>query len=83
MKFPAAGKKLVGSAQSRRLGCVLQHGALPLRGDLARILQVLARPDTTPERIHRRAATLGELLGREIPWQEAAEAVCRGFCRDV
>jgi lipoate-protein ligase A len=72
-------KKLVGSAQARRLGCVLQHGALPLRGDLARILQALAHPETTPERIRRRAATLGELLGREVSWQEAADAVCRGF----
>jgi lipoate-protein ligase A len=78
-EISAGGKKLVGSAQARRLGCVLQHGALPLRGDLARILQVLARPDSTPERIRRRAATLEELLGREVSWQEAAEAVCRGF----
>jgi lipoyl(octanoyl) transferase len=78
-EISCGGKKLVGSAQSRRLGCVLQHGALPLRGDLARILQVLAHPDSTPERIHLRAATLGELLGREVTWREAADAVCRGF----
>jgi lipoate-protein ligase A len=78
-EISCGGKKLVGSAQARRLGCVLQHGALPLGGDLARILQVLAHPDSTPERIRRRAATLGELLGREVTWQEAADAVCRGF----
>ncbi len=72
-------RKLIGSAQARRLGGVLQHGALPLRGDLSRILQVLANPDTTPERIHRRAATLGELLGRAVSWQETADAVARGF----
>lgn len=78
-EISAGGKKLIGSAQARRMGGVLQHGAFPLRGDLARILQALAKPDTTPERIHRRAATLGELLGREISWQEAADAVARGF----
>jgi lipoate-protein ligase A len=78
-EISCAGKKLVGSAQARRLGCVLQHGTIPLRGDLARILQVLAHPDTTPERVRRRAATLGDLLGREVEWQEAAEAVCAGF----
>jgi lipoate-protein ligase A len=72
-------RKLIGSAQARRLGGVLQHGALPLRGDLTRILQVLAKPDTTPERIRRRAVTLADLLGREVPWAEAAEAVARGF----
>jgi lipoate-protein ligase A len=78
-EISAGGKKLVGSAQSRRLGCVLQHGALPLRGDLTRILQVLTKKETTPERIHGRAATLEELLGREVSWQEAARAACRGF----
>ncbi len=78
-EISCGGKKLVGSAQARRLGCVLQHGAIPLRGDLARILQVLALPDTTPERVRRRAATLGDQLGREVTWQEAADAVCRGF----
>jgi len=78
-EISAGGKKLIGSAQARRLGGVLQHGALPLHGDLARILQVLAKPDTAPERIHRRAATLGELLGRDVSWQEAADAIARGF----
>jgi lipoate-protein ligase A len=72
-------KKLIGSAQARRLGGVLQHGALPLRGDLSRILQVLSNPDSTAERIRRRAVTLAGLLGREVPWAEAAEAVARGF----
>jgi lipoate-protein ligase A len=78
-EISSGGKKLIGSAQARRLGGVLQHGALPLRGDLARILLVLAKPDTTPERVRRRAATLGELLGRELSWQAAAEVVVRGF----
>ena len=78
-EISAGWRKLIGSAQARRLGGVLQHGALPLRGDLARILQVLAGVDTTPERIRRRAATLAELLGRDIAWQEAADAVARGF----
>ncbi len=78
-EISCGGKKLVGSAQARRLGCVLQHGAIPLRGDLARILQALARADTTPERVRRRAATLADLLGREVEWQEAADAVCAGF----
>ena len=78
-EISCGGKKLVGSAQARRLGCVLQHGAIPLRGDLARILQALAHPDTTPERVRRRAVTLADLLGREVEWQTAADAVCAGF----
>jgi lipoate-protein ligase A len=78
-EISAGGKKLIGSAQARRLGGVLQHGAFPLRGDLARILQALAGPHLPPERVRRRGATLGELLGREVSWAEAADAVARGF----
>ncbi len=57
----------------------MQHGAFPLRGDIARILQGLSGPQIPPERVRRRAATLGELLGREVSWREAADAVSRGF----
>ncbi|MEJ2486788.1 MAG: lipoate--protein ligase family protein, partial [Anaerolineales bacterium] len=35
-EITADGKKLVGSAQARRQGGVLQHGTLPLYGDLTR-----------------------------------------------
>ncbi len=35
------GKKLIGSAQARRKEGVLQHGSLPLVGDLTRICQAL------------------------------------------
>ncbi len=57
------GKKLVGSAQARRHEGVLQHGSLPLTGDLTRITRVLNYPAETDrqhaaERIHLRAATL-------------------------
>jgi lipoyl(octanoyl) transferase len=78
-EISAGGKKLIGSAQARRSGGVLQHGALPLRGDLARILLALAHPDTTPERVRRRTANCGDLLGRDVSWQAAADAVVRGF----
>lgn len=44
-EITVGGKKLVGSAQARRKEGVLQHGSLPLSGDLTRILQVLVFPD--------------------------------------
>ncbi len=78
-EISAGGRKLIGSAQARRAGGVLQHGAFPLRGDIARILQGLSGPQIPPERVRRRAATLGDLLGREVSWREAADAVSRGF----
>jgi len=39
------GKKLIGSAQARRKEGVLQHGALPLFGDLSRVITALRFPD--------------------------------------
>ncbi len=77
-------KKLVGSAQARRKGGVLQHGTLPLVGDLARITQVLAFPDETSrtlaaERLLKRATTVQSALGKTISWQQAAEAFIQAF----
>ncbi len=39
------GKKLVGSAQVRKFGAVLQHGTLPLTGDITRICDALVFED--------------------------------------
>ena len=45
------GKKLVGSAQLRRAGGILQHGSLPLQGELGRIcLALLYASDHLRER---------------------------------
>jgi lipoate-protein ligase A len=79
------GRKLVGSAQLRRKGGVLQHGSLPLRGDLARICDALAYEDETARGegkhgVRKRATTLSEALGGvAISWQTAADAVAAGF----
>jgi lipoate-protein ligase A len=72
------GKKLVGSAQVRRESVVLQHGTLPLVGDIARICDVLvSHPD--PARVRARAATVDSVLGRAVSFDEAAQAVARGM----
>ena len=60
------GRKLVGSAQSRRKGYVLQHGSLPLYGDITRLINVLALPDdertALAETLAMRAATLAQTI---------------------
>lgn len=77
-EITVAGKKLVGSAQVRREGVVLQHGTLPLVGDLARICDVLAaHPDRA--RVQSRATTVEGVLGRTVSFGQAAEAMARGF----
>ena len=78
------GRKLIGSAQARRKEGVLQHGSLPLAGDLRRILQVLAFPDElsrarASERLLTRAATVESILKRSVSWEEAAVAFITAF----
>lgn len=81
----AAGRKLVGSAQVRRKNGVLQHGSLPLRGDIARICDTLVYPDDDAREaakalVRTRATTLEEALGgRVVTWRDAADAIARGF----
>ena len=78
------GKKLIGSAQARRKKGVLQHGSLPLTGDLTRICQALVFPDESAReaamrRLLARATTAESALGREVAWEIAAQAFVRAF----
>lgn len=78
------GKKLIGSAQARKQGVVLQHGSLPLTGDIARICDALAFPDDearaiAKERVRARAITLADALGQTVSWERAANAMKHGF----
>lgn len=80
----AGDRKLVGSAQSRRQGWVLQHGTLPLVGDVTRLVEVVVFSDEAErvaqrEALTQRAATVQELLGRPVAFAEAAEALAAGF----
>ncbi len=76
-----AGRKLLGSAQLRRSGAVLQHGSLPLEGDLGRICSVLHLSDREAARrsVRLAAATLEQALGRRTSWERVAEAIADGF----
>lgn len=83
-EITAAGKKLIGSAQVRRGQGVLQHGSLPLHGDIGRIADVLRFPDETAraharQRIDERATTLENVLGVAPTWNDVAQAVIQGF----
>jgi len=78
------GRKLIGSAQARNKEGVLQHGSLPLTGDLSRICQALIFKDEAErtdavDRLLARAATIESALGREVSWDMAAQAFVQGF----
>jgi lipoate-protein ligase A len=60
------GRKLVGSAQARRGGALLQQGSIRLASE----------PAEAP-----RATSLQEELGRSVSWRELAEALVLGFAR--
>jgi lipoate-protein ligase A len=87
-EITANGRKLLGSAQVRKQGVVLQHGTLPLTGDVARIVEVL-RVDSEKERarlrerVHWRATTVEEVLGRAVTWAEAVAALQQGFAEKL
>lgn len=83
-EITASGRKLIGSAQVRRGTVMLQHGTLPLTGDVTRICDALVFTDDAArernrERVAARATTLSNALGRPVTWSEAARAVIRAF----
>jgi lipoate-protein ligase A len=83
-EITANGRKLLGSAQTRRGEVVLQHGALPLTGDLSRICDVLSFESEmdrgkAKQRVLARAITLEEALGRRISMARAVGALMTGF----
>jgi lipoate-protein ligase A len=82
-EITVAGKKLVGSAQARRNQGVLQHGSLPMYGDLTRITRALVYPDeTSRERAASRLlahAANAEMLGQQLTWNACADAFISAF----
>ncbi|NOZ28427.1 MAG: hypothetical protein GXP39_10300 [Chloroflexi bacterium] len=80
------GRKIMGSAQYRSGRMVLQHGSLPLYGDLTRIVDCLAVPSETRREalrtlLRRRALTVEAVLGRTPTFREVAQALAQGFAQ--
>jgi lipoate-protein ligase A len=85
-EITVGGRKLIGSAQLRRRGVVLQHGSLPLEGDITRVARVLRHAGAneqrlTAERLIRHAVTLKDLLGFAVPWVEASRVSGPSFAQ--
>jgi lipoate-protein ligase A len=83
-EISVAGSKLIGSAQVRPQGRVLQHGSLPLTGDIGRIVDYLryesgGERESLRQHLRERATTLSAVVGRDVPFAEAADALRRGF----
>ena len=84
-EITAGGRKLLGSAQWRTRCGVLQHGTLPLYGDIRRIVAYLALSDVEREMQKRvlcaRATTLEETLEHVIPFAQAAQVLADGIAQ--
>lgn len=83
-EITANGKKLVGSAQVRKQNAALQHGSLPLTGDVTRIADALAYADEEVRtrarlRIAERATTFAGAADHEPTWEQAADRVAACF----
>lgn len=83
-EITAGGLKLIGSAQVRRKEGILQHGSLPLYGDVGRITDALVyesdgERSAAADIVRQRATTLSSVLDRRVSWDSVAQAVARGF----
>lgn len=80
----AGGKKISGNAQTRRHGVVLQHGTVLVDSDLERMFQVLRVSDVKIsdkliQAVEERVTNIRRYLGRRVKFDEARDALVRGF----
>jgi lipoate-protein ligase A len=79
-----AGRKLIGSAQRRRPGAIMQHGSLPLSLDRDRLFAVLRCSENGGmgqgmQAYGGRMISLQEAGGRAYSYAEVVAALGRGF----
>jgi lipoate-protein ligase A len=80
----AEGKKISGSAQTRRNGVILQHGTFMYATDLAVLFSVLKIPnekvrDKMLKKVEERVVTLEQALNRKIGKEDIIKALEDGF----
>jgi lipoate-protein ligase A len=80
----AGDKKISGNAQTRRHGVVLQHGTVLVDSDLRTMFQVLRVSDAKIsdkliQAVEERVTNVRRYLGREVPFEEARDALVKGF----
>jgi lipoyl(octanoyl) transferase len=79
-EITVGGRKLVGSAQARQYGALLQHGSLPLHADTETLAAVLRLPpDLTASVLAQRMIALDEALGFTPTFDTIVAALVAGF----
>ena len=82
------GKKIIGSAQARRLQGVLQHGSIPLFGDITRITLLLnytspAEQSEAKINLLYKAGTVKDIIHKQISWLVFSDAIIKGFSKEL
>jgi len=78
----AAGRKVVGSAQVRRRGIILQHGSVPLTLNVSDHLAVLpggADRSQSESRLQAAAQGIADALGLPLTFEQLGKALVCGF----
>ena len=79
-----AGRKIVGSAQVRRDGVILQHGSVPLTLDLDDHLAVMPPLDnntTSGTELGKAIVAVADAVGRPVSFAEVSAVLIAGFSR--
>lgn len=79
------GRKVVGSAQRRRRGWLMQHGSILLGPEHLRLPRYLSRADPEAEiaSLKRSTVDCSTLLGRPVLPQEMVEPFADGFAEEL
>ncbi|MFP3089143.1 lipoate--protein ligase family protein [Treponema sp. TIM-1] len=77
-------RKISGNAQTRRMGCLLQHGTILLENHVDLMFELLRVPSEKLkgkliQDVKDRITSLKTLLGRPVPFAEAENALAKGF----
>lgn len=79
-----AGRKLIGSAQVRKEGVIMQHGSILLTFQPATLVPLLNLPsedkrNELTEVLAKRVTSVSEILGRCVGWEEVYQAMSASF----
>ncbi len=79
-EFLVEGRKIIGSAQTRQRGVLLQHGSVLVDLDFPTLFQIFRFPtEKIKTNFQGSVGTLTQLLGRSVSLDEVIEAFYYGF----
>ena len=76
------GRKIVGSAQTRRRGIIMQHGSVPIHIDPEEHLAVMPGDgvdEASKAKLMEAACGVADALGQPVSYEELAAALAQGF----